>query len=67
MKMKITKKYYVGAQHIANGDDKHCHEVLANAIVEAKSKCESSGEPQIVVQIIRIIREKRSPIVVEKV
>ena len=71
--MKRLNKYYVGATHIGEavgrGDnDSHTHATLESAIEAAKEKLENEDcEATIVVQIIRVIRRKSQPVVVEVV
>ncbi len=70
---KITKKFYVGSPKMnpLSSDGTFYHTwakaSLELAIEAAKQKCEETGEPQIVVQIVRVIRPQKVPIVVEKV
>lgn len=70
---KITKKFYVGSPSMnpLSSNGRHYNEwaksTLEQAIAQAKEKCEETGEPQIVVQIVRVVKPQRTPIVVEKV
>lgn len=68
----IKKKFYIGSRKTiengisVNGDD-WTHATLEKAIEHAKELVEESGETQYVVQVVRIIKRKDNPIVVEKV
>lgn len=70
---KITKKFYVGSPRMnplsTDGTFYHtwAKSSLEAAVEAAKEKCEETGEPQIVVQIVRVVRPQKQPIVVEKV
>lgn len=70
---KITKKFYVGSPKMNPlGPDGSLYEKWAKgsldaAIEAAKQKCEETGESQIVVQIVRVIRPQERPIIVEKI
>lgn len=73
VKKKKIHKYYVGASHIGNSimhglNDSHTHETLDSAILEGRKLMESDGrDVVIIVSIIRILKRKSHPIVVEKV
>lgn len=62
----IKKKFYVGSQAMKTNND-WAHSTLNGAIEHAKKLAEESDEDQIVVQIIRVVRRQKSPIIVEKV
>lgn len=68
---KIKNKFYVGSPKMNPlSSDGSAYRIwskatLAEAVEHAKEKCEETGEPQIVVQIIKVVRPQRSPIVVE--
>lgn len=69
-----VNKYYVGATHIGNaiGDghnDSHTHDNLEDTIEEAKEILENDTTRRavIIVQIVRVVRRGRLPIIVEKV
>lgn len=70
---KITKKFYVGSPKMNPlSNDGTLYHTWAKSSIEAaieaaKEKCEETGEPQIVVQIVRVIRPAKQPIIVEKV
>lgn len=70
---KITKKFYVGSPKMNPlGSDGSFYNTWAKSSIEAaieaaKEKCEETGEPQIVVQIVRVIRPQKQPIVVERI
>jgi hypothetical protein len=69
---KITRKFYVGSRKMnpLSSDGSHYDEwgkvTLEQAIEHAKEICEETGESQIVVQIVRVIKPQKVPIVVEK-
>lgn len=66
----IPYKFYVGARHIAldpEGASQYGHTDLQAAIDHAVRNCEETGEDQIVVQIVRRVRVKAAPVVVESV
>lgn len=66
--MKITKKFYVGSQSMINGTrNDWAHTTLNGAIDHAKKIAEETEEDQIVVQIIRVVKRQKTPIIVEKV
>ncbi len=71
--MKINKKFYIGASgistSIANGEDaQNTHATLEEAVSAAKKRVESGqSNCEIVVQIVRVIRQKPKPVSVEKV
>lgn len=62
---KVTKKYYVGKSSVINSDWAHAN--LNDAISHGKALCESSEEDQIIVQVIRVIRVQKRPILVQTV
>jgi hypothetical protein len=70
---KITKKFYVGSPKMNPlGNDGSLYNTWAKSSLEAaieaaKEKCEETGEAQIVVQIVRVVRPQKQPIVVEKI
>ena len=71
--MKITKKFYVGSRTMnPNSSDGRRYQewakkTLQEAIDHAKSLAEETEEDQIVVQIVRIVRKQKTPLIVEKV
>jgi hypothetical protein len=65
MNLKVTKKFYVGKASVVNSD--WAHETLQAAINHAKRLAEESETEQIVVQIVRVVRIPKRPVIVEKV
>ncbi len=66
--MKITKKFYVGSRTMIDGSRLDWpHTTLNGAIEHAKKLAEESDQDQIVVQIIRLVRRQKTPIIVEKI
>jgi len=66
--MKIKNRFYVGSRSIVfGGRTEWAHPTLEKAISHAKELVEETDAEQIVVQIIRVIKRKDSPITVEKV
>lgn len=68
--MKLSKKYYVAADRVTSYGSDWAHETLQEAIEHARSLLE--GDPhgtdtKYVVQIIRCVKRKKMPTVVEKV
>lgn len=64
--MKIKKRFYVGSvSTITNGD--WTHRTIEEAIEHAKRLVEDSDEEQYIVQVIRVVRRKSTPVIVEKV
>lgn len=63
---KITHKFYVGSPHLIDHSP-YTKKTLAEAIIAASEKAQETEQDQIVVQIVRVIRVKKCPIVVEKV
>lgn len=70
---KITKKWYIGSPKMnplsSDGTlyNQWAKGSLEAAIQAAKDKCEETGEPQIVVQIVRVVRPAKQPVIVEKI
>ena len=65
---KITKKFYVGSRSMIDGSRSDwAKSTLQEAINHASELCSETDEEQIVVQIVRVIRPAKRPIVVEKV
>lgn len=64
---KITKKFYVGSSSVFTPNNSHLKRTVEEAIEDAKEKLDSTGEDQFVVQIIRIVRQAKSPKIVQKV
>ena len=62
--MKVPKKFYVAAQHIANGDDTWCYDTLEGAIAHAKALLEEYPERKqcYVVQTVRVVRRRKLPL-----
>lgn len=65
--MRMAKKFYVGSQSIAQQSRNDYLQSLTDAIEKAQNLCETTGEPQIVVQIVRIVRPQKMPVKVEVV
>lgn len=63
--LKNLKKFYVGSRNPQ--DSGWAKNTLQEAITHAKQLVKETGDDQYVVQIIRVIRVKHFPIVVEKV
>ena len=60
--MWYPRRFYVGAQHLAQDPDHiMLHESAASAITQAQQKCQDSGDPQIVVEIIATVRPASTP------
>ncbi len=68
-KLKLSRKFYVGSRAVLDGQghEEWRHQTLDAAVAHARTLCEQTGKDQIVVQIVRHIRQKATPIVVEKV
>lgn len=77
--MKAARRFYVGHSKLAgevmtgvssrgygNGVP-YTHVTLAEAIDQAETKCRDTGEDQIVVQVVRIVRRAPQPVRVEVV
>jgi hypothetical protein len=64
-KLATTKRFYVGHRPVL--DSSHIKQTLAEAVAQAVQKCEQTGEEQIVVKVIRVVRQKPQPVVVETV
>ena len=62
--MKIINKFYVGSRSILSRD--WAHPTLEEAIEHGKELAEETGEPQIVVEIVRLIKIVK-PVSVEEV
>lgn len=58
------RRFYVGSRDIAANTSKHSHlkATSAEAVKEAEVQCEATGEVQIVVEIIAVVRPKETPI-----
>lgn len=73
MAKKKFNKYYVGAGHIANAvangyDDDWTHSTMAKAVEHAKELIEDEGKDCcIIVQIVKIVRPRKNPVIVEDV
>lgn len=70
--VKVPKKFnrfYVGSKSILPGGSNPtwAKGTLKDAIAHATELCEATGEEQIVVQVIRVVRKKPQPVVVETV
>ncbi len=65
LKTTITRKYYVGRAGVC--DTPWAHPNVALAVNQAIAMAEESGEPQYVVQIIRVVRPVHPPVRVEVV
>lgn len=57
-------RFYVGSTNVRDGWAKH---TLNEAIADAKALVESTGHEQYVVQVIRVVRKRPTPIIVETV
>lgn len=71
--MRLKKKFYVASPAMnplgKNGRNYETwgKETLDEAIEHAKKLCEDTGEPQIVVQVVRVVRQKKPPMIISKV
>ncbi len=66
---KKLKRFYIGKPDVVEGrDDCHwAHDTLPEAIEQAKARAELTGQPQYIVKVIKVVRRKEQPIVVEDV
>jgi hypothetical protein len=60
-----TKRFYVGHRPVL--DSNHIKATLQEAIEHAVDRCNQTDQEQIVVQVVRIIRKRPQPVVVEVV
>lgn len=67
MAVKVSKKFYVGNAAFLKPDSPYTKTTLEEAIDAARSKVETTGTDQIVVQIIRVVKKQAQPTVVEEV
>ena len=77
MALKLKRRFYVGHPGIlASARDEICpanpgsaypKESLAEAVELAKTRAASTGEDQIVVQIVRVVRRTTPPVAVLRV
>lgn len=67
--VKKVKRFYIGKPEVIEGrDSSHwAKDTLPEAIEHAKQRAEETGEPQYVVKVIKVVRRKSQPIVVEDV
>jgi hypothetical protein len=68
--MKIDKKYYVASRKMHPGTISHntwAKETLQEAIEHATEQCTDSGEMQMVVKIIMVVKPAPPPVIVEEV
>jgi hypothetical protein len=72
--MKVTNKYYVGAEHIGNaivrGEIPHlCHPSLDDAIADARKKlaADNRRDGVVIVKIVAVVKRQEPPVVVEEV
>lgn len=76
--MKVARKFYVGHSKLAGEvmtgvsakgafGPTYTHVTLAEAVAQAEDKCRDTGEDQIVVQVVRIVRRAPQPVRVEVV
>lgn len=63
----MKKRFYVGAKHIALGDDNHLHVTEQDAINEAINECKLTGNRQIVVKIVAVIEKDNPPVKVTRI
>lgn len=63
--LKVTKKFYVGKPNVVNSE--WTHSTLAGAIEHGKNLASEQEEDQIIVQVVRVIRVQKRPVIVEKV
>lgn len=61
----MKRRFYVGSATVGGSD--WTHATLAKAIEHAKTICEETSEPQIVVQIVRVVKPLPRPMKVEVV
>lgn len=64
---KSRVKFYIGHPRVASGSDGWGKETLAEVIAQATKRCEETGEDQTIVKVIKVVRRKVQPIVVEDV
>lgn len=62
---KIVKKFYVGKASVVNSD--WAHATLADAINHGKRLCEETEDEQIIVQVVRVVRIHKQPVIVETI
>jgi hypothetical protein len=68
-RVKKVKRFYIGKPEVIEGrDSSHwAKDTLPKAIEHAKQRAEETGEPQYVVKVIKVVRRKSQPIIVEDV
>lgn len=65
---KITKKFYVGASRMQDRNNDWAHTTIEKAVEHARQLMEEEdSDEKIIVQIIRVVKRQRAPIIVEKV
>lgn len=64
-KITMTKRYYLGARSISEGDDNNLC-TLGEAIAKAYSAVSNGDEIRYVVEIVRIVRRADRPIIIEE-
>jgi hypothetical protein len=71
---KSKVKFYVGKQDVCEGTDGYHGELegwgkatLQEAIDQAKELVEKTGKPQYIVKVIKVVRRKPQPVIVEDV
>lgn len=65
--MKLKKKFYVGSRTMKDQENGWGHTTLNGALEHAKQLAQEQEEDQIVVQIVRVVRRQKVPLIVEKV
>lgn len=67
LKNEKTKKFYVGNRNTCSGQTDWAYHTEAEAIDHARRLVESSGQEQYIVKIVKVVKRKPQPIVVETV
>ena len=67
--MKIKNRFYVASRNTVLGIDARnwAKETLEEAIEHAREICEESDKEQYVVQVVKVIKPQRKPVLVEDV
>jgi hypothetical protein len=63
------KRFYIGKPEVVEGRDgmRWAKDTLAEAIEQAKLRAEETDQPQYIVKVIKVVRKKPQPVVVEDV
>lgn len=61
--VNLDRRFYVGSSSIAQGDTfSYLHETMEQAIASAEQKCRDDQSPQIVVEIVAVLRPIERPV-----